>query len=148
MEEMIKEMVHTYYWDMDINCARTMLNSLASLFNIKLQPQTLSAAVGLHGAGGYRAQCGLVEGSLMFIGIYCSERGYSAEEAVQMSYEFADKFTDYFSSLRCYDLRPNGFTENDPPHACERLTVEAISFTYDFINSKLGHLEKTKSIKF
>lgn len=78
----------------------------------------------------------------MFIGIYLSEKGYPEEEAVKMSYEFADKFTEHYASLRCYDLRPNGFTENDPPHACEELTVKAISFTYDFINSNLENMQK------
>jgi len=29
----------------------------------------LNFAIGLFGAGGYQAQCGLVEGTLMFIGI-------------------------------------------------------------------------------
>lgn len=37
-----------------------------------------------------------------------------------------------FGSLSCYDLRPNGFSENDPPHVCERLTVNAIEFAREF----------------
>lgn len=133
MEENIKELVHKYYWDMDINCARTTLNTLGSLFKTPLLPQTLDAAIGLHGAGGYRAQCGLVEGSLMFIGVACSEKGYSDAETAKLCYQFADEFMKQFNSLKCYDLRPAGFMESDPPHACENLTVEAIQFAYDFI---------------
>jgi undecaprenyl diphosphate synthase len=37
----------------------------------------------MHGAGGYRAQCGLVEGALMFIGVIGKARGLSNEAVVQ-----------------------------------------------------------------
>lgn len=58
----------------------------------------------------------------MFIGIFFSEKGKSDMEIAEICYQFADEFNKQFKSLRCYDLRPNGFTENDPPHACEELT--------------------------
>lgn len=32
-----------------------------------IEPQVIWSAAGLHGAGGYRAQCGLAEGTFMFI---------------------------------------------------------------------------------
>ena len=38
-----------------INCARTALVCLSELFEIVIEPQTIWSAVGLHGAGGYRA---------------------------------------------------------------------------------------------
>ena len=66
----IEEHVHHLYWDYDINCARTMLMYLARYFKIPLNDQTLQAAIGMHGGGGFGAQCGLVEGALMFLGIY------------------------------------------------------------------------------
>ncbi len=97
----IKERVHELYWGQDMNCARTTLLCLGELLEVEYPAQTLQAAIGLHGAGGFRAQCGLVEGR--------------------------------FGSLSCRELRPNGFTEKDPPHLCETLTCEAIAFTYDFI---------------
>lgn len=133
IRETIKKQVHHYYWDLDINCARTCLLCLSELFHIKLQEQTICAAIGLHGAGGYRAQCGLVEGALMFLAVYCSEKGKTESETAEICYTFADRFTKKYESLRCYDLRPNGFTDNDPPHACESLTVDAIAFAYEFI---------------
>ncbi len=57
--EHIREMVHELYWKEDINCARTMLTCLGNLFQITYDPQVLPSAIGLHGAGGFRAQCGL-----------------------------------------------------------------------------------------
>ncbi|MBS6765088.1 MAG: C_GCAxxG_C_C family protein [Clostridium sp.] len=129
----IEKRVHELYWNDNTNCARTTLICLSELFKIKLELQTLISAVGLHGAGGFRAQCGLVEGGLMFIGIYYNLQGKSEEEIIQLCYEFADSFQQKFGSLRCYELRPEGFTSNDPPHLCEALTCRAIDFAGNFI---------------
>lgn len=133
MKDIIKKHVHQLYWDFDINCARTSLICLSELFKIDLSKQTINSAIGLHGAGGYRAQCGLVEGVLMFIGIYFSKYNKSDTEIANICYQFADSFKQNFGSLLCYDLRPNGFTNNDLPHLCENLTVDAIDFAYNFI---------------
>lgn len=78
----IEERVHDLYWKDDINCARTMLLCLSELFDISLEQQTIYSAIGMHGAGGYRAQCGLVEGGLMFIGIYGKHQGKPEDEIV------------------------------------------------------------------
>lgn len=44
----------------------------------------MDAALGMHGAGGYRAQCGLVEGALMFIGIWGKMHGKEEAEIVRI----------------------------------------------------------------
>lgn len=131
--EDIPEKVHEYYWKDDINCARTTLCCLSQMYDFPIETQTIQAAIGLHGAGGYRAQCGLVEGALMFIGSYYSAKGKEEAEIVDLCYRYAEAFEKHFGSLRCYDLRPSGFTENDPPHMCEKITCEAVTFAYDFI---------------
>jgi C_GCAxxG_C_C family probable redox protein len=133
MNDQIKERVHELYWKYDINCARTMLTCLGEWFCVNLEEQTLKSAIGLHGAGGYRAQCGLVEGALMFLGIYFSEKEKSDYDIALLCYQYADEFTNKFGSLKCYDLRPNGFYENDPPHVCEGLTCDAIEFAKEFV---------------
>ena len=134
----ICERVHSLYWDADINCARTMLICLSEMFEITLEEQTISSAIGLHGAGGFRAQCGLVEGGLMFIGIWGNLLGISEKEITSLCYRYAEAFEKKFGSIRCYDLRPNGFTPNDPPHMCEALTCEAVEFAYLFLKGRLG----------
>lgn len=134
MKEYIKKRVHELYWNEDINCARTTIICLSELFELAIEPQILWSAVGLHGAGGYRAQCGLVEGALMFTGIYFHMQGKTEEEAVSACCHFASVFEQRFGSLRCYDLRPTGFSENDPPHMCENLTCHAIAFTYEYLS--------------
>jgi len=109
--EQIQEWVHALYWEQDVNCATAMLICLGRLFDVQYSVQVIHAAAGLHGAGGFRAQCGLVEGALMFIGIYFAKKRKSNDEIVSLCYQFADEFTKKFHSLRCRELRPGGFVK-------------------------------------
>lgn len=131
----IENRVHELYWRDNRNSAHTMLICLSKLFNIRLEQQTLNAAIGLHCAGGLRAQCGLVEGGLMFVGIYCQELGKLKEEIVSACYIYANAFNQKFGSLRCYDLRQIGFTPTAPLHLCEAFTCNAVKFAYQYIKS-------------
>lgn len=131
----IEEKVHEYYWSDDINCATTVLKTVSEIFDIELSQQVIDSAVGMHGAGKFGAQCGLVEGSLMLIGIIGREKNLSDEITVINCFRFAEKFQKKFGSLECRTLRPQGFKPENPNHLCEKLTVEAICFTSDFIDS-------------
>lgn len=129
----IEQKVHELYWGADVNCARTTMICLSELYQVPLQKQTLKAAVGMHGAGGYRAQCGLVEGALMFIGIYYDLLGKNEGEVIKACYDYAEAFEKEFGDLRCSVLRPFGFSPSDPPHMCEGLTCRTIAFAYEYI---------------
>lgn len=125
----ISEIVRQCYWEKDINCARTTLTALSKLHNLPLEDAVYQAAIGMHGAGGFRAQCGLVEGALMFMGIAGSRAGKTGSEIADGCRAFAGEFQKEFGSLSCFDLRPGGFRADDPPHFCEQLTVRAIIFS-------------------
>ncbi len=129
----LEEHVHYWYWEKDVNCARTTLLYLAHYFGVSLCEQTLHAGIGMHGAGGFGAQCGLVEGSLMFMGIYFARKGLSDSEISRICCAYAKAFSLEFSSLECRVLRPEGFLNNTSDHICEDLTVRSIAFTCDFI---------------
>lgn len=137
MKELIETRVHHYYWDQDLNCAETMLKILAELFSLEINSQVFHSSIGMHGAGKYGAQCGLVEGSLMFIGLLGAARGLEKEQAVDLCREFAGRFEQRFRSLRCKELRPQGFREADPPHLCEGKSRIAIGFTAEFIQQEI-----------
>lgn len=132
----IAQTVHALYYGQDLNCARTTMHCLSHLLHVPIEPQTVIAAVGMHGAGGYRAQCGLVEGALMFLGIYFAAQGRKESEAVAACRRFAERFEQEFGALRCRELRPQGFSPEDPPHMCENLTCRAIFFSYQFLISE------------
>ena len=59
--------------------------------------------------------------------------GKTEDEIVFACYNFASAFDKTFGSLRCLELRPSGFSENDPPHMCENLTCTAIILAYQYI---------------
>ena len=118
-----------------LNCAQTTLLVLAEKFKIKLDPQIISGSVGLNGAGQYRAQCGLVEGMLIFLGIYLPTLNFDKDAIQKTCNLFASKFEAHFGNLSCSKLRPGGFNEDDPPHLCEELIIDAINFDIDFISS-------------
>lgn len=136
IKEYIQEKVHRYYWEENINCATVMLKVLSELHNVKLDQQVINSAIGMHGAGGFRAQCGLVEGSLLFIGIWGMQNGLDAEKIIDLCYGFAKEFEQEFSSLSCKQLRPEGFKADNPPHLCEPLTAKAVKFTAEYLATR------------
>jgi len=129
----VTDRVHYYFRNRDINCAGTTILVLAEHFAVSIEQQVLNAAAGMHGAGGYRAQCGIVEGALMFIGICGAGRGCTERDIAASCKAFAQSFVTAFGSLSCSVLRPTGFRADDPPHLCEGLTVKAIIHTIGFI---------------
>lgn len=89
----------------------------------------------MHGAGEYGAQCGLVEGTLLFLGIIGRQMGIPDNEIIIGCKEFASNFEKQFSSLLCSILRPEGFSKKNPPQLCEGLTNRAICFNIEFIEN-------------
>ena len=57
-KEWIRREVHHLYHDCDVNCASTMLHCLSVLFSMPVSDDVFASALGMHGAGYYRAQCG------------------------------------------------------------------------------------------
>ncbi|WP_457572253.1 C-GCAxxG-C-C family (seleno)protein [Desulfovulcanus sp.] len=129
----VKERVHDYYWKDDLNCASTTLKILSEFFDINLSNQVMDAAIGMHGAGKYQAQCGLVEGALMFVGILGRGKGISDRETILFCKKLAGEFEKNFGSLLCKILRPEGFHPDNPPHLCEELSCKAISQNIELI---------------
>ena len=133
-QSFVQKKVKKFYWEHDFNCATASLLVLSDRLDIKLSGQVLDAAVGMHGAGGYRAQCGLVEGTLMFLGIIGRQARIPDKEIEKACKRFASKFERRFSSLLCSVLRPGGFSADDPPHLCEGLSCRAICFSIEFVD--------------
>ena len=144
-EEFVHKRVKDYYWRADINCATTNLKILSETFEVALSGQVIDAAVGMHGAGEYGAQCGLVEGTLMFLGMIGRARGIPDDAIVRACKAYAGQFQKRFNSLACAVLRPEGFNPNNPPHLCETFTREAIDFTIAFVSDFLNRTPKPRS---
>jgi Putative redox-active protein (C_GCAxxG_C_C). len=134
--EYINERVHCLYWNDDLNCTTTSLLTFSEIFHIQLNSQIFDAAIGIPGAGRYGAQCGLVAGALMFIGIHGREKGLEHEDIVSKCLNFSKGFENEFGSLNCRDLRPEGFKPDNPPHLCEEITKKAIMFVLKYLDSE------------
>lgn len=135
--EFIDQRVKKYYWVEALNCATTTLKVLSEIYDIELAQQVIDSALGMHGAGKYGAQCGVVEGALLFIGILGRARNIPDDRIVEICNQFAGAFEQQFSSLICRELRPQGFTPEQPLHLCADLTSEALAFTDGFIRKIL-----------
>ena len=146
-EEFVKERVHSFYWDEDINCAATCLRILAEKFSVVLHPQVQDAALGMHGAGKYGAQCGLVEGTLMFIGIIGKSLGMSNDDIIDSCSVFAEEFEERFGSLVCAVLRPAGFSEENEPHLCEDITCRAVTHSIGFISGVIRRAKHNDTVQ-
>lgn len=132
----ISEIVTYSYHTLDVNCAKTTLIALSQLLEHPLHDEVLRASTALNGGGRTQAQCGLVEGALMFFGVFYSGKGATDCDIYSIAADFMRGFAERFGSVSCYDLRPGGFQKDDPPHKCEGLTLETVAFTYDFIQSR------------
>ena len=131
--KLIEGQTHVYQWRDDLNCATIVLKILAEKYGMELHEQVLDAARGMHGAGKYGVQCGLVEGGLMFIGILSQIYGFEKEDMEAFCQEFAREFEIRFGSLQCSILRHEGFKPENPPHMCEGLICDGVKFAWDFM---------------
>ena len=57
----------------------------------------------------------------------------SAEEISAHCQGFAAAFEARFGSLLCRQLRPQGFPQDGPSHACEMLTAQAVAFARQWL---------------
>ena len=127
-----------------MNCTGTAMSTVPEpccslpgrAVRVTYEPQTLNAAVGLHGAGGYRAQCGLVRQSHVCRSLF-KWAWLGGGAIVSACYRFAEAFSGEFGSLTCSICVRADFSPDDPPHRCEALTCRAVEFTYKFMKALL-----------
>ena len=129
----INDRITEYFVKGDHNCAVSTLLILSEKYELPVSQQVLDAATGMNGAGRSQAQCGLVEGTLMFLGIWGRKHDLSQDEIVNICYEYAAGFINKFGSLSCRELRPEGFKPENPPHLCKELAHNSVQYGISFI---------------
>lgn len=132
IKTLIDARVHDYYWNEDLSCAITTLKILSEIFHCELHPQVIEAAYGLN-AGRLGSQCGLVEGALMFIGVYAQQKSTDSKKNAELCHKYSSDFQEKFGNILCKELRPQGFSADNPPNLCENITKLAIAFSTAFI---------------
>ncbi len=134
LKEFVSSRVEKSYHDDEVPCVIATLRILSELFQLPIDKQVYESSWGFNGAGQYGAQCGLVEGTLMFIGLLSHREGLDKTKMWEACNEFAKSYEQKFGSLRCKELRPGGFNDGDPPHLCEPLSINSIIFSAEFIS--------------
>ncbi len=137
--EQMRDHVQDSLFAREEDAAVTVLRGLGELFDTALPTQLLQAAEAVSGAGCSGAQCGIVEGALLFLGLHYAGKGRSRAEIRRLSGAFAAAYAEKWGSLRCADLRPGGVHEDDPPTLCAGLVMEGILFTREFILKERGN---------
>lgn len=113
------------------------LKLLDEVYNIPLNLQVIDAAQGMNGAGKLGAQCGLVEGTLMFIGVWGRKRNFSYDKVQSLCKNYALLFEQRFNSLLCRQLKDRArIVALDPDHPCEELKISAISMAIDYLSDR------------
>ncbi|WP_297219808.1 C-GCAxxG-C-C family protein [uncultured Desulfovibrio sp.] len=137
LRQEVAPLVHEAYWEKRLNCALISLTLLGRLFDVPVEAPVLAAAGGLNGAGRFQAQCGLVEGPMMFLGLLGARHGLNHKAVGKWCYRYADSFQQRFGSLNCRVLRGGPFSPQDKPYACEGLTVDSICHAYAVVQTLL-----------
>jgi C_GCAxxG_C_C family probable redox protein len=135
-QEQILEKIKLYHHKQKNNCAQTTLKILSETFGIDVCRQVIDSACGLNGGGRYGAQCGLLEGALMFMGIKANKENRDKKYANKVCYAYTEKFKKEFESLLCKDLRPEGFKKGDPPDVCEKIFVKSLNLVIEYIKNE------------
>lgn len=134
IENFIDKQVHENYWEKDLNCATNILMLLSELTDIKLDKQILHSVSGFDGVNPLIAQCGLMSGALMFLGIYGREKNIPNSQLKSYSYDYSKYFQRKFGDTGCNSLNGKNSSLNLSPFSCEILTKDVVKFTFDFIN--------------
>lgn len=133
----IHKKVHQLYWDDDENCAVTTVLVLSEKYGIAIQEQIKDGLISMPGLGKNGLTCGIVVGSLLFHGILAKEKEFRKDVAKQQAEMLVVGFKEKFGSELCSNLRPEGFSVTNPPHLCEKFTVEALEYVINFIDNIL-----------
>ena len=137
LHNFIDKEVHENYWERDYNCATNILMLLSEIEGIKLDKQVLYSVSGLHGVDPMIAQCGLLSGGLMFLGIYSCEKNIPNSQLSKYYYDYSKYFQRKFGDTGCQNLNGNSKSLGLKPYACEDLTKDVVEFTINFIEKNI-----------
>ena len=136
-DALIENRVRECYRIHEYNCTITVFKILSEIYDITLPEQFYAGAIGMNGAGQYGAQCGLVEGMLIMIGVMEGANGSDKDKIMGLCRKFAESYEKRFGSLLCRELRPEGFGDHVPDHLCEKISIDAVKFMHQFIEREM-----------
>ncbi|MCK5126643.1 MAG: C_GCAxxG_C_C family protein [candidate division Zixibacteria bacterium] len=135
--QFIEDKIKIYFEIEEHNCAVCVIKVLSERFDFPIEQQTLDACLAQNGLGQYGAQCGLITGATMFLGIVAAQNNWEKEKLYLHTRELTALFEKKFKSLLCSAIRPEGFHEDNPPYICQPRTVDALEIFIDYLKIHL-----------
>jgi len=144
LQEYIARRVEQEYHDLDTPCTPTTIKILSEVFKLELPKELVELSFALSGISKHGAQCGLVEGVLVMIGLIGHRQGLDKEVLAEICSDFLKQYDQKHGSLRCKELRLGGFNDDDPPNLCEGLTATSITDAALFLSERFNipHLHR------
>ena len=130
----IADKIKIYYEIEEHNCAVSVLKVLAERYDFPIHQQVMDSALAQNGLGQSGAQCGLITGAAMFLGVVAVEQGWTKDTLHEHTQRLTTEFKNAFHALDCRSIRPEGFVADNPPHLCEPRTVEALEIMINYIS--------------
>ena len=119
-----------------LNCATTTVIIMSKHFSTKIQSQVIDSLVGLPNGAEQKSLCGLVSGTLIFIGIYGKIKKLKRDQIKNICKKFSSEFIGKFGSIDCKDLKPEKISP-EQTCICKELAYKAIDFSIDFIEKSI-----------
>jgi hypothetical protein len=139
LEQLVAARVENMYHDLDLSCVHTTLRILEEVFDTPIAPETYDASAGMLGGGGcFGGQCGLIQGGIIFISLLCARGGLDEDTLKQHCYDYSALTVKELGSLLCREIRPEGFSDDNPPNLCEPRTVQNITATVRFVADRFN----------
>lgn len=118
---MLKDLIHSYYFDQNYNCAETIIRAANEYYDLKLHDRDM-IMLGAYGAG---IQCGSTCGAVLSAASvlsmkYVEAKAHESEDIRPVVQKMVRKFNEKYSSLLCKDIKPQSFK---PEYRCLK-TVE------------------------
>ncbi|MCD8199070.1 MAG: C-GCAxxG-C-C family protein [Phascolarctobacterium sp.] len=131
----LKKAANYYFVKKLLNCGLTMMHCLSDFFNVPVHEQVYQAINGIMENRFKRYQCGLYKGTVMFLGIYGTDKGWDRDKLNAITLDFAKAFEKEYGSIMCNEVRRVSFETNSAHLICTAFAARAVIFSANYIKN-------------
>ncbi|MFH1911323.1 MAG: C-GCAxxG-C-C family protein [Pseudomonadota bacterium] len=136
----LKKIVYAHYQS-GLHCAEAISKTLLETYAGKAHPQVIKAASAFGGGidGSTEELCGAFTGGVIALGSLLGRQtgGDDLRDCGALIKAFKSRFLNQFGSLNCRDIL-DGFSEQETPLGCPKLTAEAALILADLLDDFEG----------
>ncbi len=119
---MLKDLYEKYYYDMNYNCAETIIRAGNEYYDLGLHDRDMIAVAGF-GAGIQTGNtCGAILSAVSILSMkYVEKNAHDSKDIKPVTTALIEEFNKRFGSILCKDIKPQSFK---PEIRC-KMTIEA-----------------------